>query len=88
MRPYLSAVFDHKSTKNNEVNLNLEKAEISGQVAFQICALYQLKQSLETEISPYYRVCSTINLAENSDQPKALLFHPTGITVKFDVKKL
>ena len=30
--------------------------------------------------------CSTINLAETSDQPEAWLFHPTGITFKFDAK--
>ena len=30
--------------------------------------------------------CSTINLAETSDQPKDWLLHPTGITFKFDAK--
>ena len=30
--------------------------------------------------------CSTINLAETSDQPADWLLHPTGITFKFDVK--
>ena len=30
--------------------------------------------------------CSTINLAESSDQPKDWLLHPTGITFKLDAK--
>ena len=30
--------------------------------------------------------CSTINLAETSDQPADWLLHPTGITFKFDAK--
>ena len=30
--------------------------------------------------------CSTIHLAETSDQPKDWLLHPTGITFKFDAK--
>ena len=30
--------------------------------------------------------CSTINLAETSDQPKDWLLHPTGITFEFDAK--
>ena len=31
--------------------------------------------------------CSTINLAETSNKPEEWLFHPTGITFKFDAKK-
>ena len=30
--------------------------------------------------------CSTINLAETSDQPKDWLLHPTGITFNFDAR--
>ena len=30
--------------------------------------------------------CSTINLAETSDQPADWLLHPTGITFKFDAQ--
>ena len=32
--------------------------------------------------------CSTINLAETSVQAENWLFHPVGITFKFDVKKV
>ena len=32
--------------------------------------------------------CSTINLAETSDNPQNWLLHPTGISFKFDVKKV
>ena len=30
--------------------------------------------------------CSTINLAETSDQPENWLLHPTGITFKFEAE--
>jgi len=51
----------------------------------------QIKNEKNSQIAKlgYLRPdCSTINLAETSDQPEAWLFHPTGITFKFDVKKL
>ena len=53
---------------------------------------YQIFQNNESRLplsaSSLRPDCSTINLAETSDQPEAWLFHPTGITFKFDVKKL
>ena len=37
-------------------------------------------------LGPLRPDCSTINLAETSNEPKKWLLHPTGITYKFDAK--
>ena len=45
------------------------------------------KNNRVTSLGPLRPDCSTIYSAEISEQPEAWLFHPTGITFQFDVKK-
>ena len=65
---------------------NFDKFAVNLKLSWN-CKIFQsVNNRLPAGITRLRPDCSTINLAETSDQPENWLLHPTGITFKFDAK--